>query len=439
MVSLRSSAAYRIAFTYACAFIGAVLLLGVAVYFAADAEFRHQRDQAISAEVADLLREGGGPELRSELAERRGTRATGAFMYALFDPGGRRVAGMLDTTMPAPGFGMIVFNDPKEGPDVARADTKVLPDGTRLVVAVDSEAVEAIDATILTLFGVVFAAMLAIGLVGALLLGRYLRRRLGTITATANAIMAGELAQRMPVGGNGDEFDSVASTLNAMLDRIAGLMENLRQVSSDVAHDLRAPLLRLRGQLELVGRVDGAAEKSIELGDELMRLFASILRIAEVEGGGIERQFQPVDLSALTEDVADTFLPAMTDSGRSLEWIISPDVRVLGDRELLAQALANLLDNARIHTPAGTAVDLRLVADRTEVQLSVSDDGPGVPAEDRAKILRRFFRGEASRSTPGNGLGLSLVGAVARSHGGEVRIGDSAPGLCVTIELPRLQ
>jgi signal transduction histidine kinase len=439
MGSLRSSAAYRIAFTYACAFIGAVLLLGVAVYFAADAEFRQQRDQAISAEVADLLREGGGPELRSELAERRGTRATGGFMYALFDPGGSRVAGTLDTAMPAPGFSMIVFNDPKEGPDVARADTRVLADGTRLVVAVDSESVEAIDATILTLFGAVFVAMLAIGLVGALLLGRYLRRRLDAITATANDIMAGDLAQRMPVGGNGDEFDSVASALNAMLDRIAGLMENLRQVSSDVAHDLRTPLLRLRGQLELVGHVDGAAQKSIELGDELMRLFASILRIAEVEGGGIERQFQPVDLSLLTEDVAETFLPAMADSGRSLEWIISPNVRVLGDRELLAQAIANLLDNARIHTPSGTAVDLRLYADQTNVLLSVSDDGPGVPAEDRAKILRRFFRGEASRSTPGNGLGLSLVGAVARSHGGEVRIGDSAPGLCVTIELPRLQ
>ncbi|WP_366931212.1 HAMP domain-containing sensor histidine kinase [Sphingomonas sp.] len=416
-----------------------MLLLGVAVYFAADAEFRQQRDQAISAEVADLLREGGGPELRSELAERRGTRATGGFMYALFDPGGSRVAGTLDTAMPAPGFSMIMFNDPKEGPDVARADTRVLADGTRLVVAVDSESVEAIDATILTLFGAVFVAMLAIGLVGALLLGRYLRRRLDAITATANDIMAGDLAQRMPVGGNGDEFDSVASALNAMLDRIAGLMENLRQVSSDVAHDLRTPLLRLRGQLELVGHVDGAAQKSIELGDELMRLFASILRIAEVEGGGIERQFQPVDLSLLTEDVAETFLPAMADSGRSLEWIISPNVRVLGDRELLAQAIANLLDNARIHTPSGTAVDLRLYADQTNVLLSVSDDGPGVPAEDRAKILRRFFRGEASRSTPGNGLGLSLVGAVARSHGGEVRIGDSAPGLCVTIELPRLQ
>nr|WP_294042485.1 HAMP domain-containing sensor histidine kinase [Sphingomonas sp.] len=413
--------------------------MGVAVYFAADAEFRQQRDQAISAEVADLLREGGGPELRSELAERRGTRATGGFMYALFDPGGSRVAGTLDTAMPAPGFSMIMFNDPKEGPDVARADTRVLADGTRLVVAVDSESVEAIDATILTLFGAVFVAMLAIGLVGALLLGRYLRRRLDAITATANDIMAGDLAQRMPVGGNGDEFDSVASALNAMLDRIAGLMENLRQVSSDVAHDLRTPLLRLRGQLELVGHVDGAAQKSIELGDELMRLFASILRIAEVEGGGIERQFQPVDLSLLTEDVAETFLPAMADSGRSLEWIISPNVRVLGDRELLAQAIANLLDNARIHTPSGTAVDLRLYADQTNVLLSVSDDGPGVPAEDRAKILRRFFRGEASRSTPGNGLGLSLVGAVARSHGGEVRIGDSAPGLCVTIELPRLQ
>ena len=439
MVSLRSSAAYRIAFTYACTFMGAVLLLGVAVYFAADAEFRRQRDEAIAAEVADLMREGGSVELRGEITERRGKGASGTFLYALFDPLGRKVAGSLEAPMPAPGFGTITFNDPIEGPDAARADTVELPDHGRLVVAIDSEAVESIDATILTLFGVAFAAMLVIGLVGALLLGRYLRRRLDTITTTANAIIAGDLTRRMPIGRDSDEFDNVAAALNAMLDRIAGLMENLRQVSSDVAHDLRTPLLRLRGQLEQVGRVDGAAQKAIELGEELMRLFASILRIAEVEGGGIEREFDAVDLSSLAEDVADTFLPALTDSGRAFAWTISPGVHVRGDRELLAQAITNLLDNARIHTPVRTKVELNLDADASNVSLSVSDDGPGVPEMDRAKIMQRFFRGEASRSTPGNGLGLSLVAAVARSHGGEMRIGEATRGLSVVIELPRLR
>jgi signal transduction histidine kinase len=438
MASFHSSAAYRIAYTYAAAFAAATLLLGIAVYFAADAEFRHQRDQAISSEIADLSQEGGAPQLKQEIAEREAARATDSFGYALFDRAGRRIAGSLDTSRPPPGFSMIVFNDPIEGADAARAKAVDLPDGSRLVVAVDSEAVEAIDGTILALFGIAFVVVLVVGAIGALLLGRYLRQRLGTISTTANAIVAGDLDQRMPIGPNRDEFDTVGLALNAMLDRIAGLMENLRQVSSDVAHDLRTPLLRLRSQLEQVGSVEGAAQRAIDQGDEMLKLFGSILRISEVEGGGLEQGFTRVDLSTLVEDVGDGFLPALTDSGHSLSWDVEPDVAVLGDRELLAQAIANLLDNARVHTPAGTAVTVTLEGGEEWVRLSVADNGPGVPVEDRDSVLRRFYRGEASRTTPGNGLGLSLVAAVAAAHGGEAVVYAAGLGLRVTIVLPRM-
>jgi signal transduction histidine kinase len=437
MANLKTSAAYRIAFTYAAAFAAAILLLGVAVYFAADAEFRRQRDQALSEEVADLASEGDLAELVREIAERETSRATDAFGYALFDRSGKRIAGALDTPRPPTGFGEITFQDPVEGPDLARAKAIDLANGDRLVVAADSEAIETIDATILWLFGIAFIVILAVGAVGAFLLGRYLRHRLGAIATTANAIVGGSLDHRMPIGPNRDEFDAAALALNAMLDRIAGLMENLRQVSSDVAHDLRTPLLKLRGQLDQVGRVDGAEQRAIELGDQLIGLFAAILRIAEVEGGGLAQSFAMIDLSSLAEDVADSFRPALTDSGHALTWDIDPAIVVHGNRELLAQAITNLLDNARVHTPTGTSVTLSLDAGSDWVRLTVADDGPGVARADRAAILQRFYRTEASRTTPGNGLGLSLVGAVAAAHGGSVMIDDNRPGLVITIILPR--
>ena len=437
MVKSRRGAAYRIALISSSAFAAAMLVLGVAVYFAADAEFRRTRDRAIAEESAALIGEGRVNGFAGEVAERQRARTTDSFAYALFDPAGRRIAGSLDTSRPAPGFGMIRFQDPREGSDTARALTTGLPAGETLVVAVDSETVEDIDAIILALFGGAFVVVIVIGGIGAFVLGHYLQRRLGAISGTALAIVAGDLDNRVPVGRRGDEFDEVAGAINAMLDRIAGLMTNLRQVSSDVAHDLRTPLVRLRNQLELVGTVDGAAARAIEQGDELLKLFGAILRVTEVEAGGLSHSFVTLDLSALAEDVGESFLPAIADSGRHLTLSIAPGVAVPGDRELLAQALTNLLDNAIVHTPLGTGIRLSLAAETGRICLCVEDDGPGVPPADRDRLTRRFFRSEASRTTPGNGLGLSLVAAVAAAHGGSVEIGDAPGGLQVRIILPR--
>ncbi|MDB5706690.1 MAG: sensor histidine kinase [Sphingomonas bacterium] len=447
MGKLATSAAYRIAFTYSLALALAIIALGMAVYFAADADFRSQQDAAIAEESAALVRdfrEEGVEELVREMAAREAVSSTNAFGYALFDRSGKRVAGALDTPQPPPGWHDISFLDPQEGPDPARAFARDLPNGLRLVVAVDTEALERIDGTILGLFSGAFLFVILVGIVGALILGSYLRRRLDRISGTARAIMSGDLERRMPVGARGDEFDDLALTLNAMLDRIEQLMDNLRQVSSDVAHDLRTPLARLRNQL--AGTLDGggdaattraALERAIDQSDDLLSLFAAILRISEVEAGALARTFAPIDLSDLLTDLCDSYAPAISDGGRSLGCEIDPGIGVHGDRELIAQAVINLLDNAQRHTPPGTHIVLAVDANEDTVRLSVADDGPGVARADWPRIVRRFTRLDSSRTTPGHGLGLSLVAAIAAAHGGDVVIGDNAPGLRVTMTLPR--
>ncbi|MBV1687942.1 HAMP domain-containing histidine kinase [Novosphingobium sp. G106] len=438
MHNLWRSAAYRIAFGYAAAFAFAILLLGTAIFFVADAEFRQQRDGVLSEEMEDLANEGLGRRLIHELEERGRLRTRQDFAYALFDRAGRRIGGSLDIPRPPIGYSLVQFRDLAGEWEEGRAKAMALSDGSRLVVALDLEAVDAIDRTILAVFAVTFIAILVIGVGAALMLGRYLRTRLGSISRTARAIVAGEGERRIAVGKHGDEFDEVSLALNAMLDRIDGLMENLRQVSSDVAHDLRKPLLRLRNQLDLVGNVEGAEQRAIELLDEILRLFTAILRIAEVEGGGLENYMVRVDLSTDVDNITSGYASAFADSGHFFDWTIAPDIAVWGDRGILVQSVANLLDNARIHTPRGTSVRLELMGEDGTACLTISDNGPGVSPSERPQLLRRFFRAEASRTTPGNGLGLTLVAAAASAHGGTIAVEDTGPGLRIAVTLPRL-
>lgn len=448
MAERRSSAAYRVAFTYSAGFALAIVLLGVIVYLAADADFRRQQDAGIAEESAELVRDyrqEGLTELREEIALRESSGATNAFGYGLFDASGRRIAGALDTPRPIAGWHDIVFRDPVEGADPARALATALPGGQMLVVAVDTEALERIDRTILILFGIAFVLVVLVGIIGALLLGGYLRRRLARISGTARAIVAGDLERRIPVSPRGDEFDTLGLSLNAMLDRIVRLLDNLRQVSSDVAHDLRTPLARLRGELEsaLDGPADPVAQRAalkraLTQSDALLSLFAAILRIGEVEAGELARRFELLDLSVLVTDLCDSYTPAIADGGRTLTCEAEADIMVRGDRELLAQAIVNLLDNAQAHTPKGTRIALEVEAGDEWARLTVADDGPGVAEADRTRIVRRFVRLESSRTTAGHGLGLNLVAAVAAAHGGELLIHDNQPGLRATITLPRL-
>ena len=388
-------------------------------------------------------RSDGGSELADAIAQRELSRSPGRLLYAVFAPNGRRIYGSLNTSRPSLGVHDITFVDPTEGPDAARALAIDLSPHERLVVAADREWIEQIDQTILTVFAVGFLAVCLLGLAGALLFGSYLQRRLHSISDGAVAIIGGDFRGRMPVGPRHDEFDQLAMTLNRMLERIEGLLTNLRQVSTDIAHDLRSPLTRLRNRLEQgssaaeSGNDQPLIEEAITRVDDVLALFSSILRISEVESGETRRYFVPVDLSALAHDLVESYAPPIRDSGRTLISSIDPGLTVAGDRELIAQACANLLENAQLHTPPGTIIRLSLVAAGQHVCLQVNDNGSGVGKTDRGRMIERFKRLDASRKTPGHGLGLSLANAVAALHGGRLSFKDSGPGLSATLEFPR--
>ncbi|MDB5692573.1 MAG: hypothetical protein JWO81_1636 [Alphaproteobacteria bacterium] len=444
--SLFKSAAYRISFVYSAAFALAILLLGLVLFWAMHLDFTRQLDGTLRDEVSTLLAESrsdGESELADAIAQREASTSRDRLLYAVFTPDGRRVLGSLRTGFPRLGLHDFTFTDPGEGPDAARGLAVDLADGKRLIVAADRERIEQIDRTIVSVFATAFLLVLLLGAAGALLLGGYLRRRLGAISGAAEAIVEGELGRRMPVSRRGDEFDRLARSLNAMLERIEGLVENVRQVSSDIAHDLRTPLARLRNRLEqALAGTDPASSGDVVADalhrvDDVLTLFAAILRIAEVESGEIRRTFAAVDVSALARELAESYAPAIADGGRRFQWSIAPDLLMLGDRELLAQAVINLLENAQRHTPEGSEIRLSVSGGAQELTLMVADDGPGVPDEDKDRIVQRFIRLDASRTTPGHGLGLNLVSAIARLHGGRLRFAGNFPGLRVILEFPR--
>lgn len=446
MTSVFRSAAYRIAFAASLLFALAIAVLGSAVYRAADAEFRRQQDEAIVQESDDLVAQHnseGRKELLQALARRERGRTTNGFGYALVASDGRRLAGAFESAVPPPGWHDIFSGGSKDG-DPARALVVALADGSRLIVSADTDAVEQLDETIVRLFLGAFAVVVLLGVVGAILLGGYIRMRLGRIGRTAEAVVGGAFDRRAPVGSANDEFDQLALALNAMLDRIEMLMNNLRQVSSDVAHDLRTPLARMRSRLEEA--VDGSADAdalraaltdAIERNDELLALFSAILRISEVEAGALERTFGAVDLSTLAAEICETYRPALADSGRKLGASLEPDIVVRGDRELIAQAMVNLIDNAQAHTPVGTTVTVVLSQSPAGPSLSVADNGPGVATSDHDSIVRRFVRLDSSRTTRGHGLGLNLVSAIAAAHGAHLTISDNEPGLRVMMTFPK--
>jgi signal transduction histidine kinase len=247
----------------------------------------------------------------------------------------------------------------------------------------------------------------------------------------------------VPVRGTGDDLDRLSRTLNRMLDRIAELMESLRHISADIAHDLKTPLSRLRQQLEAtqtraksVEEHDAAIEAAIAHIDEILTTFSALLRIAQIEAGTRRSGFRELDLSAVFSTVVDAFAPAAEDAGNRIETKIKPAIHVLGDRELLTQMLANLIENAIRHAPAGTRIDVSLGSDRERIVGTVTDNGPGAPPHERERMFRRFYRLEHSRSTPGSGLGLSLVKAVADLHGIALEVRDAEPGLQIVMRFP---
>jgi signal transduction histidine kinase len=257
--------------------------------------------------------------------------------------------------------------------------------------------------------------------------------------------MEGALSGRVPVVGSGDEFDRLSENLNAMLDRIEKLMTGMREVSDNIAHDLKTPLNRLRNRAEAALRERGSAktyqaalEKTIEEADDLIKTFNGLLSIARLEAGTAGGAMEEINVEALIRDVVELYEPAAEDKGLSLTAKSAKDIHLLADRQLIGQALANLIDNAIKYGGADGSGEIAVSAIDTDaaVEITVTDPGSGIPEKDRERVLNRFVRLEKSRSRPGSGLGLSLVAAVARLHGGEVRLDDNKPGLRAVLSLP---
>jgi signal transduction histidine kinase len=326
-------------------------------------------------------------------------------------------------------------------PESLRVLTEDVGGRYRLIVGDKADRIDRLSGQVLWRFGLAFAALLAVGVAAGFALSRAVQRRMAAISGTAEAIIDGDLGRRIPVHGD-DDLSRLAITINRMLDRIGVLMDSLRQVTSDVAHDLRTPLNRLRQRLERSALQAGdpahraEIEGSLRDVDAILVTFAALLRISEVEAGARRAAFRPVDLQALARAVAEDFAPAAEDAGHRLEFQAGPPAWIVGDAELLTQMTVNLVENALRHTPQGCTVRLSTAVEPGAAALVVLDDGPGVPESDRARLFDRFYRLERSRSTPGSGLGLAMVQAVARLHRGEARLMDGMPGLKAKVVFP---
>jgi signal transduction histidine kinase len=311
-----------------------------------------------------------------------------------------------------------------------------IADGIYLFVGRDTSQIVKTRVKIVKAFAWIEAVSILIAGLGGIFFSVQFMRRIDAITRTCQSIIAGKFNDRIPLRGSGDELDRLSVAINNMLDRISTLLDNLRQVSSDVAHDLRTPLTHLRNRLEearqkSVTTDDYAAVVARAIGDtdHLLDIFSALLRISQIESGSRLAAFSALSLTDLLEKIHEMYGPVAEDEQHVLLQDIQKDVRIRGDGELLTQMFSNLIENAIRHTPSGTRILIRLRVSGSTVAASVEDDGPGIPLGEYDKVFRRFYRLTSSRSTPGYGLGLALVAAIANLHNAKIELSDNLPGL----------
>jgi signal transduction histidine kinase len=446
---LLRTASFRLSALYAILFGGCVLLLAAAAFWSTRSALEKQLTRRIEAETTLLEQEFRSKGIDGLIATvQQRTSVNGTLDYFVVDAAGKRLAGDLPITSDRLGWveidnGQDAGGRQNSDNETVRVLVTQLDGGFRLGVGEDLEQVGEMEETFLGILGPALGIVMVLGIGGGLLLSAAFLRRVDMITRTADAIIDGDLSRRIERTGSGDDFDHLSATLNAMLDRIAGLMENLRQVSNDIAHDLRTPLSRLRQDLEEAQKrdltpadfkrvIDGAVAEA----DVLLETFSALLRIAQIEAGTRRSAFRPVDLSDVARTVAEAYAPAVEESGRTLRAEIADRVQVNGDRGLLSQLFVNLVENALHHTPPGTTIALRLSRQPAGALAEVADTGSGIPADERVKVFRRFYRLERSRTTAGSGLGLSTVAAIVELHHAAIELLDNAPGLRVVIRFP---
>lgn len=459
---LLRTTAFQLTLVYLLIFVlFAASLLG---YFALNTRrlINEQITRTVTAEIGrlrDQYTETGirGLVLIIDLRSRR----PGSSLYLVTTPNGEALAGNVGSLQPGvldhPGWLETSYRRIEATEEVEhRALVQVveLPGGFRLLVGRDLEERERIYGIIANAGRWSFALVVVLGLAGGFFVSRRVLKRIDAMTDTAHTIMAGDLSGRLPVAGTGDELDRLANNVNAMLERIEALMHGLKEVSDNIAHDLKTPLTRLRNRCEQAlrgakgeGDYRAALESTIAESDELIRTFDALLMIARAESGHARDNMIEFDAAEIARDVGELYEPLADEKGLALRVEAPLAAPVRGNRELVSQALANLIDNAIKHAGpeasknngAPAEIVVGAGADGERITLSVADRGPGIPDADRGRVVERFVRLEQSRSQPGSGLGLSLASAVARLHGGELRLEDNHPGLKSIIALPRAE
>jgi signal transduction histidine kinase len=396
--------------------------------------FESRGDEGLRQEIRQLLADGIEQDTE---------------VYLLVAPDGRRIVGNIFgwTQKSAPLDSLTDLAVIRNGrPSLSRLLPRLLPGGSILVVGRDLQDQREIERLVWhsLLTGGAVALLLAIG--GALLFRRQLEHRVGAIRRTALEIEAGDLSRRVPISDVEDEFARLNRDINRMLDRIEHLMDGVRHVSNAIAHDLRTPLGRIRSRLEealrpgdSMAQLASTARFAIHQVDELIQMLDRLLQIAEAESGARRQSFLPVLLTSVLSDVVELYDATAEADGITLTSEIEGRPIALGDKNLLTSALANLIDNALKYAGSASTVQVRAIEERDTVSLVVRDDGPGIPPTERARVVDRFYRLDHSRSLPGNGLGLSIVTAIASLHWGELDLADASPGLIARIVLPRAE
>ncbi|WP_242469611.1 sensor histidine kinase [Rhabdochromatium marinum] len=456
MRAILASSTFRLALLYVVLLATSMAILLGFVYWSTAGYMARQTDATINAEIrglAEQYRRRGLAGLTAIIAERLQRDPGGAALYLLADGTGQPLVGNLNRWPPDPigPAGWMDFRlrdfDPGMSPSpsdralAARAKVFRLRGDLRLLVGRDVRELTAVRDLMLDALWSGLAITAALALLGGWLISASVVRRLEAVNQVSREIMEGDLSRRVPSDGSGDDFDQLAVNLNGMLARIEQLMTSVREVSDNIAHDLRTPLTRLRAKLEwlvqgpLPAAVRAEAQEAVADAEELLGTFNALLRIARIESGSRRAAFARVNLAALLRDLAELYEPVAAEREQRLEAAVPEELWVVGDRDLLFQAGVNLVENAIKYTPAAGLIALSARKQAGEVSVQVADSGPGIPAELREKVCERFFRLDDSRSSPGSGLGLSLVRAVTELHGARLELGDNAPGLRVSLVL----
>jgi signal transduction histidine kinase len=448
---LLHSAGFRFAMVYAGLLAVSAAVLAFYLWWATAGLLDRQTDAAIRADAQGLSErwsEGGLPMLVLTIRERLEQNVDDDALYLLVNSDLQPIAGAGNlrgwpdqVTQPDHLYELSVTR--AGASTVAQVERYDLPGGYHLLIGRDVQARVKLRELLADalLWGLVVVGVMA--LAGAFIVRSLFRRTLANVSATAAAISTGDFSHRVRVSGRGDEFDQLAETINDMLDRIGRLMEGVREVSNAIAHDLRTPITRARARLEDAAlhastpdELHAAIERATGDLDGIVAVFQALLRISEIEAGARRSAFTALDLAGVLEDVAEFYEPVAEANGLRLVLDVPAGLQVHGDPAMVRQAVTNLTDNAVKFSPPGGEVRLSAAAEGSVVEIVVADQGPGIPLEDRARATERFFRGEAARSTPGSGLGLALVQAVAHLHGGALHLEDASPGLRAALTLP---